>query len=342
MNGLELGRRIKADRDLAKLPLILMTTTQFLVEAEEIKSFGFVTYLTKPIRKFDLLQCLLNAMASGATVAETKDNAVFDTNEPLNAHVLVAEDNPVNQRVAQYMLQSLGCTAKTVGNGKEALQALANDTYDLVLMDCMMPEMDGYAATAEIRRLQKEGQLPPFPIIALTANVVKGDRELCLITGMDDYVSKPFTKESLYRALKTWLDPVALKGIAEKRPAESQAAIKTDAIIDESMLEGIRVLGAENNPGFLQEIITLYLNSADSLLQKFETAQLAGDLDKLLMAAHTLKSSSNQVGAIRLAKLCQIVENEANNQNYDSSGETFALIKSELSELKKTLNAYLN
>jgi signal transduction histidine kinase/CheY-like chemotaxis protein/HPt (histidine-containing phosphotransfer) domain-containing protein len=337
MNGLELGQRIKADPALAHIPLIMLTSTLFKGEATEAKKTGFAAYLTKPIRKADLYQCLLNALIPDTRLLDHEKAAASPIcAAKLTAHILLAEDNPVNQDVATAMLKKFGCTLDIANNGLEALRAVEQNRYDLVLMDCMMPEMDGYMATAEIRRRQNAGQLPPFPIIALTANAIEGDREKCLIAGMDDYLSKPFKAERLLRLIKSWLN-----ASATVTTAAAESAQTIEATLDNSALEAIRNLDPSSGDKFLQHIVQLYLNNADTLLHALETAWAGSEIDSIRATSHTLKSSSNQIGAYRLAELCREVENEARNHRYDTTGQALAFIKQEFINTQAALDLYL-
>ncbi|NOS74968.1 MAG: response regulator, partial [Methyloglobulus sp.] len=337
MNGLELGQRIKADPLLAQIPLVMVTSTLFKDEAAVAKKTGFAAYLIKPIRKADLHQCLLNALApDSALVAAAQPDPARTVSTAIAAHILLAEDNPVNQEVTVYMLQGFGCTVDIAHNGWEALQAAEQKAYDLVLMDCMMPDMDGYEATAEIRRRQAAGVVPHFPIVALTANAIEGDREKCLVAGMDDYLSKPFKAEALLRMVKSWVKPApAVAAEAAKPPNAAELAI------DHTALETIRNLDPGGGNDLLRRIIGLYLGNADTLLEALEQAWGAGDLGAIRAAAHTLKSSSNQVGAHGLAELCREVENEARNHRHDASGTALSRIRQELANARKALGAYL-
>jgi two-component system, sensor histidine kinase and response regulator len=343
MNGLELGRIIKTDPILAQIPLVMMTSTLFKGEAAEAKKIGFAAYLIKPIRKIDLHQCLLNALTPGITAPVTeKPDDTHTTTTTLSARILLAEDNPVNQEVAKYMLQGFGCTIDIAQNGVEALQAVKQKTYDLVLMDCMMPEMDGYAATAEIRRQQNTGQLTHFPIIALTANAIEGDREKCLIAGMDDYLAKPFKAQSLLRVIKSWLKtsaPISTEATETSLTAESP--VTAESILDVAALQTISALDSNGSNDLLKRIISLYVDNAGSLLQALERGWSSGDLDAIRAASHTLKSSSGQVGAHGLAELCREVENESRNQRYDISGQPLARIQQEFINTRTALTAYL-
>jgi two-component system sensor histidine kinase/response regulator len=334
MNGLELGRCIKADPTLAGIPLVMLTSTQFQGEAFAAKNTGFAAYLMKPIRKSELYQCLLNILVSGAILPDIEKTEPSMMTDPITAQILLVEDNPINQEVAQLMLQSFGCGVDIARNGLEALQAVEQNTYDMVLMDCMMPEMDGYAATAEIRRKQKLDLLPYFPIIALTANAIEGDREKCRNAGMDDYLAKPFDSESLLRLIKFWAQ------IPE--PASADTVQLTPPYINEDALNNIRALDANGGDALLQRIITLYLSSTETSLQSLEQAWATGDLEAIRATTHSLKSSSDQVGAHGLAKLCREIENEARNQRYDSSGAMLARLKQHYTRIRAVLKTYLD
>ncbi|WP_394754466.1 response regulator [Crenothrix sp.] len=262
MNGLELGHRIKTDPVLAHIPLVMVTSTLFKGEAAEAKKTGFAAYLIKPIRKSDLYQCLLNALIPNSALPAVDNNSAKTGVTVINARILLAEDNQVNQEVAQYMLQGFGCSVDIAQNGLEALEAVKLKSYDLVLMDCMMPEMDGYTATTAMRRQQSTGQLHHFPIIALTANAIEGDREKCLIAGMDDYLSKPFKAESLLRMIKMWVKASAIV-FTETPKAYKVAPLEIENTSPETRHD--QQASTANN--ILQEqIVTRYINHADDML----------------------------------------------------------------------------
>jgi two-component system sensor histidine kinase/response regulator len=337
MNGLELGQRIKANPELARIPLVMLTSTLFKGEAAEAKKTGFVAYLIKPVRKADLYQCLLSALVSDSSLPAIENtDAPCTASTSLAAHILLAEDNPVNQEVAMAMLQGFGCSVDIAHNGREALQAVELKSYDLILMDCMMPEMDGYVATAEIRRRQSAGHLPHFPIIALTANAIEGDREKCLIAGMDDYLAKPFRAEALLSIIKSWV-----KASAKITANVQESSTASEPAISEAALETIRALDPNGSNELLHRIITLYLSNASTLLQSLEQAWATGELDAIRSVSHTLKSSSNQVGAHRLAEHCREVENEARNHRYDVSGKALTRIKQEFTNIHAAMDSYL-
>ncbi|HEY7491581.1 MAG TPA: response regulator [Candidatus Tectomicrobia bacterium] len=209
MNGLELARAIKADPLLRSLRLVLLSSIGQRGDGAEARQVGIAAYLTKPIRQSQLYDCLTTVMGMPAdppAVPLVTRHSLVETQSQWRARVLVAEDNMVNQKVAVRMLEKLGCRVDVVANGCEAIAALTHITYDLVFMDCQMPEMDGFEATAAIRarEAQTGGHLP---IIAMTANAMQGDQERCLAAGMDDYVPKPVKSEELATILHKWLQP---------------------------------------------------------------------------------------------------------------------------------------
>jgi two-component system, sensor histidine kinase and response regulator len=196
------------------------------------------------------------------------------------------------------MLENLGCVAHSAENGWLALEAVNNDAYDAVLMDCQMPVMDGLTATAELRRREQNGSGARLPIIALTANAMEGDRERCLAAGMDDFLSKPFSQQQLALLLKRWL---ALHVLPEAdRREESHLPL-----IDPGVLRHIAALA---RPALLDSMIELYLQHSPPLLMAIELAAASGQAVALQEALHTFKSSTANLGGLRLATLTKDCE----------------------------------
>jgi two-component system, sensor histidine kinase and response regulator len=215
-DGERLGRTIKSDPQLKETLLMMLVSIGQRGDAKCIMEAGFSAYLVKPIspsQLFDALSTLWGTQSEGIstelitrhTIAESraaKATSLRDIKRMVSAYVLVVEDNPVNQKIAVRMLEKIGCRVDLAANGAEALRKAAQSPYDLIFMDCQMPEMDGYEATAEIRRC--EGHVKHTPIIAMTAHTMQGDREKCLQTGMDDFLPKPVKKEALSEILQKW------------------------------------------------------------------------------------------------------------------------------------------
>jgi signal transduction histidine kinase/CheY-like chemotaxis protein len=211
MNGLEVAQIVRADAALAGTPLVLLSSLS-AGDAAAARRAGFTGWLDKPIRRGDLWDCIATAM--GKSIAEPVTVRPAETQSaPVAARVLLVEDNRVNQEICKAMLKKLGCQVEVANDGRAGVDAAFAASYDVVLMDCQMPEMDGFEASSTIRAREAEldadrraSGLPVrrLPIVALTANAMQGDRERCLAAGMDDYLAKPFKKEQLVAVLEKW------------------------------------------------------------------------------------------------------------------------------------------
>jgi len=225
MDGMTLARAIKADPQIAATRLIILTSMGYLHTADELRASGVEAYLVKPVKQSRLFDCVVDVLGraaaegavplAAAAAAASAPAAV----EPAPAlpppkhttRILLAEDNPVNQKVALAQFRGLGFGVDAVGNGREVLEALRREPYDIIFMDCQMPDMDGYEATREIRSAEREATATwkvPMRIVAMTANAMTGDREKCIASGMDDYLSKPVRKPELHATLLKWLGPM--------------------------------------------------------------------------------------------------------------------------------------
>jgi len=223
--------------------------------------------------------------------------------------VLLAEDNPVNRELAVAMLEAASLQVMLAHDGREAVSAAAAGGIDLILMDCQMPEMDGFAATQAIREAQAPGDAR-IPIVALTANAMEGDRERCLEAGMDDYLSKPFKPLQLYAMLARWLPSAA--SVVEAPPANPIVQqVNAATTLEIGALEQIRTLGGGDADRLLDKIVRLYCESVPPMLTSMQEAASKGDHVALQRAAHALKSSSQNVGAARFAQLCRDLETAA-------------------------------
>ena len=219
MDGMTLARAIKADPAIASTRLIILTSMGNIHSQEELKAAGVDAYLVKPVKQSRLFDCLVNVLGRAAAEHvftkpekdQRPENPAADVAHVQKARILLAEDNIVNQKVALAQLRTLGFSADAVANGHEVLSAIKQITYDIILMDCQMPEMDGYEATRLIRQGEKrdaDAGKPPVWIIAMTANAMSGDREKCLSAGMDDYLSKPVRRNELASAMARWTSPM--------------------------------------------------------------------------------------------------------------------------------------
>jgi two-component system, sensor histidine kinase and response regulator len=218
MDGMTLAHTIKADPSISATRLIILTSMGYVHTPEQLKAAGVDAYLVKPVKQSRLFDCLVNVLGRAAAehVFTKAPSDVLPVQPPAgavqmrNVRILLAEDNIVNQKVALAQLKGLGFTADAVANGHEVLSALRNVPYDLIFMDCQMPEMDGYEASRFIRKAERTSKATwkaPMRIVAMTANAMTGDREKCVASGMDDYLSKPVRKVDLQSALSKWIGP---------------------------------------------------------------------------------------------------------------------------------------
>jgi len=316
MNGLYLARAIKADPSIAATHLVMLSS-MLLGETHGVRWKGIETYLNKPIRRAQLLQ----AIAAACGVSGQPPGLPVSAGQPHQdqleypARILVAEDNPVNLEVVLIMLETLGCRSTVAGNGLEVLDSLEKGEYDLILMDCQMPEMDGFEATRRIREQERKSGQGRIPIIAVTANALEGDREACLACGMDDFIAKPFKREVLLKAIKQWL-PSDRQGLKADQPSATEASTRpmiqtlgNMQVIDPAALQAVSHLESATNPGFLAKFIHLYMENAAQLLDAIQTAKAAGDRETLIRSVHSLKSTSASVGAVAFSARCREIEN---------------------------------
>jgi len=225
----------------------------------------------------------------------------------LRGRVLLAEDNESNQIVARTHLERFGLQVLVVNNGQQALDLLAQESFDLVLMDCQMPVLDGFTACAALRQREAESGVPHLPVVALTANAMRDDRERCLAAGMDDYLAKPYRGEEILAVLERWLPRERRKPPALASGSAAQG-LPPNHPVDPSAFEQLRTLAPSGANALIRQLIEAYLRGGEKLWHDFEEALTAGDSPAMAAACHTLKSSSYNVGAVRLAGLCREIE----------------------------------
>lgn len=321
MDGVTLARVIKQDATLAATRLVLLTSGGLDEPRTRAHDVAIERYLSKPVSSTQLYDCLTSLVTGndGATDVVSQPTPFTNATAPRahTARILVAEDNRVNQEVARGMLERLGCQVDTVDNGREALAALEQGTYDLVFMDCQMPEMDGLEATRQIRRRESLSGRVATPIVALTANAMTSDRQRCLAAGMQAHVSKPFTQEHLQAALTQCLGPL----VASATDLEQHASVYREAAaplytaeelsaspLDHDVLQKLHAMQRQGRPDIVTKVIRIYLTQTPAVVQTLRTGIINADAPTIERAAHSLKSSSHNVGATRLAELCQQLE----------------------------------
>ena len=343
MDGIALARAIRAEPALTPLPLVMLTSVGEHEEADEARDVGIDMYLTKPVRQSHLYDCLATVMeiTREMPTISLRPSTRTSTDEPQwQAHVLLAEDNPVNQEVAHEMLTSMGCQVDIVNNGREAVETLSRTTYDLVFMDCHMPEMDGFEATTMIRAQESATHAARTYIIALTANAIEGDRERCLAFGMDDYVSKPFTQDQLHAVLsRCRAQPDGAPG-ETSRPPGSPTPPRASTL-DAAALDLLRRLEQKNGRDVLGRVINTYLTTSPTMLDTLRSAIAAGDASAIEHSAHTLKSSSLNVGAQTLGTLCHDLEEMGRTHTLDNASALLSDIVREYAGVEEALHLTL-
>jgi two-component system, sensor histidine kinase and response regulator len=333
MDALELARTIRARPEIAKVRLVMLTRRQ--VDIKNARDAGIDACLSKPVRQTMLYECLVNVMAgqqqeAAATPAVSQPANVAP--DGMRGNILLVEDNLINQQVALGILQIQGYSVTVVNNGREALDAHAQGAFDLILMDCHMPEMDGFEATREIRVREGASGTKRMPIVALTANAMAQDREACLKAGMDDHLSKPFSMATLQDMLDRWV-PRNAQAPAPAAPAPA----KTAEVIDRKVLDELSKVRTNGKPELLARVINLYLAESPKLVQKLKQAAGAANASDIAASAHSLKSSSANVGAKALSRYCADLEDSARRADTDEARKILAKVESEHGSVQNAL-----
>lgn len=326
-NGGDLAQSILGDSEIPPPHLIVLSSSGADAAFGQIRPLGIDCYLSKPVRQAHLLDCICKVLG------EDQPGARSSAGEPahdrdLLAHVLLAEDNPINQEVALSMLEGLGCKVDAVADGVEALARRQNQGYDMILMDCHMPRLDGMGAARQIRAWEQAHGHARVPIVAITADVQKSTEDACRAAGMDDYITKPFSQQQLQAAVQTWLRTHA-EGLDEgtQSPPPDQT---TAAILDPGALRELKTLEGPHNRGIVRRIVQAYIEQSPQQRERLQQGMAAQDMGTVRLAAHGLKSSSAQIGAHALAELCARAETIAMAGTLDGMSELTNQITQEL------------
>ncbi len=269
---------------------------------------------------------------------------LFDLMNPtlIGIKVLLVEDNPVNQEVAAAILSGLGCQLKLANNGKEAIMAYQTEKFDIILMDCQMPIMDGYTASEKIRSIEREGDLSlHIPIIALTAQVMGGDREKCVAAGMDDYLPKPFSIIQLESLMRRYLGDVKVREIeSEKSKLGITPLVSESLVFDAEPLEALKKIRTEGWEALVLRILAIFRENAPRLIEEMKRGRETQDLEAIRRAAHSLKSSAANIGAMNLAAFCKEIEQEAAEAKKMCDEQTVQTLIVKYQEVQQALNQY--
>jgi signal transduction histidine kinase/DNA-binding response OmpR family regulator len=376
-SGLALAAAIRAEPALAASRLLLLSTERLAADSVQRREAGVAFQLIKPPRACDLYDAIVTPARPGDSgrnvpAMRMRDGvrpaapaavpavpaAVAPAAPPLTAlsaspapaprarkrrKVLLAEDNPVNVEVASAMLEGLGLDVSRACNGEEALHSVQSGDFDLVLMDCQMPVMDGFAATAEIRRHQQQlrGRARNLPIIAITANALQGDRESCLAAGMDDYLSKPFTQQALGQTIARWISLPRMAALPDEAAAKTPPAAAPDQQINRQALNNIRALSATHGDALLERVLQAFLEDTPTHLQTIRQAIASGNAVQMRKAAHSLKSSSANVGADALAQRTKELELLGRNNTTAGAAALLAEMERSFQAARQALGAIL-
>jgi PAS domain S-box-containing protein len=356
LDGEMLGAQIKADPILKNLKLIMLTSLNQQGGISRVKELGFEFYLVKPVKQSRLLEVLVEVVSTNTkrkisplAPLRQADNALQKTSK---LKILIAEDNPINQKVALHQLRSFGYDADIVGNGKEVLNLLERIHYDIILMDCQMPEMDGYEATKAIRQL--DSAKSKIVIMAMTANALKEDRDRCIACGMDDYLSKPIRKEDVARKLAEWEKKIfAQNAIASSALIASEAAtsIITDhvnvqaispdqnpnhseslSLIDWTYIDSI----ADGSEEFKAEIMQAFFESTSESLAQLKQAIADNNYHDIARVAHSIKGASSNLGMISLAAIADDLQQIGHNQKAEDTQKLFKKMQSLFSQIQNS------
>jgi two-component system, sensor histidine kinase and response regulator len=382
MGGAELGRRIKAEPGLADTRLVVISSLGRRGDAARLAGLGVSAYLTHPIRQSQLHDCLALVAGHDKTSGDTGTPAVvtrFTVSELRRnrVRVLLAEDNMTNQIVAMTLLDKMGYRTKAVSNGVEALQALAEYPYDLVLMDCQMPELDGYEATKTIRLGEESGKR--IPVIAMTANAVQGDREKCLAAGMDDYLSKPIDPDRLSDMLEFWLfrheqelDAYVNHSLSPSSYTEGVAVPEVIAALEEYE-ELVELIGPDDPKGneesrkampedhagypvfewstylsrtkddivMARSLMKVFLGDIPVQLEKLGDAVRGRNLAAVDGLSHRMKGAAANMSAVAFMHRIEALERASRSGNSEDLDRLVTDVQSSFAELKTVMEAFL-
>jgi two-component system, sensor histidine kinase and response regulator len=343
MDGFAVAEHIAREPDLAGAAVMMLTSADRQGDAARCRSIGLAAYLVKPVKMAELQRVIASALGQdlsgsnpGLSRMGTKKQIVPPVGIPAKTRslkILLAEDNAVNQRVAVRLLQGYGHAITVANHGAEAVAAMNRDNYDLVLMDVQMPQMDGFEATRFIRD-KEAGTGRHTPIVAMTAHAMKGDRERCLVAGMDEYLSKPIQREELLRIL-TWVadssaHQIVPQGTPEQsEPPESSPAIDLAAAMDR--------LGGDEE--LFAELVGLFRGEGPRMIQEISEALAARDSAALQRTAHGLKGAAGYLGGTQTVEAAHRLELIGASGELSAAPEAFQRLQEEIERLLAGLSS---
>jgi two-component system sensor histidine kinase/response regulator len=322
IDGLELARRIRTNRSLAGIRIVMLSSSEDLSEVDDVER---ECWLMKPVRRIELYECLLTPTSAHAPAVRTEPPASRTPVPFAGVRVLLVEDNDINLEVSRAILLREGCNVSIATDGLSGLAAYEQGEFDVIFMDCHMPEMDGFRATASIRAIEA-GTRRHTPIVAVTANAIEGDREHCLRAGMDDYLSKPVSRDAMRLMLERWC-----RKNSTDAPANDASSGPGDRGLCEKALGMLRELESDEDHGILRRVVASFLDNSPGLLENLRRGKDGRDAETLRTASHTLKSTAVVVGAVSLSMYCGKLEALARDGRVD---EAIALVDGVFAEYR--------
>jgi CheY-like chemotaxis protein len=332
VDGFALARKIKDSPKLAGAIIMMLSSAEQVEDAARCRDLGVSVYLTKPVKQSELLDAIMSALdgaqAAGPSLATSSAEPVLKSSRSLR--VLLAEDNPVNQRLAVRIMEKWGHSVAVAGNGRKALEVWEEGDFELILMDVQMPEMSGLDATVAIREREKTSGRH-VPIIAMTAHAMEGDRQKCLAAGMDHYVSKPIDQKRLFEVVE---------GVCTARPGP--VSLPMNDAHQELNFDPKAALGrVDGDRELLKEIAGLFFEDTPRLLTEVRNAIQRGDGRALERSAHALKGSVSNFGARTASEAAYSLEQMGRNGDFAKAPETFARLEQQVDLLLPALEALL-
>lgn len=348
MSGPEMIESLRSDPNLQSLQSILLTSQPYRGDAKKVYDIGFEGYLTKPVHPSELttMVSMLNEakknnkkieLITRYTLQEVLTGSSDRRTKPIFANVdaLLAEDNLVNQEVMLSVLENYGIKPVIAENGRDALKMAGLKEFDIIFMDCQMPEMDGFESTQRIRDLENQEKRDTATIVALTANAMKGDREKCIAAGMNDYLSKPLKEQELESILRKWL---GYKKIDEKEIESDNSDLSdvpyTVSVIDSDTIDKLKKVTKDKFPS----LIAIFLSNGTELMNSIEAGIKNSDIDEITRSTHALRSTTGQIGALSLQKIVSDIETRSKNKNMHELAVLFDAAKDIWQKVLKELS----
>ncbi len=336
MSGEHTSIIVKNSPEISDVVIIILTSLGYRGDVAHLRELGCDGYLVKPVKQSLLLDTIITALSEAECDIDSSKGSIVTRHTIIekkirDARILVAEDNPINQKVVMTMLTKAGYQADIVENGILALEASENGGYDLILMDIQMAEMDGFEATKLIR--EREDESEHIPIIAMTAHALKGDRERCIDVGMDDYIAKPVQPEELFRIISKWMQKIHgdQEGDPELKDMQDGSVIAASKNISIDVDAALRRFN--NDKEFFKELAKQFVEYLPDKLESLNKAILENDSEAVELHAHSIKGSAGTMGAVALSDLAQTVENMGHDGDITS-------VDSHVDEMQRELDKF--